>query len=138
MKKGEIIKWLTNKDRMMQGADKWLHQDVDYVKNGQIVLDKLYDAVDAKIPRADRVLRSFKAQAMGVSLISIGLLSWRTPDIAGQAMNSYGQLYAIIGVLWVLLIGYHAATGQASGPPVYGNLAINAVLAGLFFMYSKK
>ncbi|MAR76126.1 MAG: hypothetical protein CMG18_07060 [Candidatus Marinimicrobia bacterium] len=78
------------------------------------------------------------AQAMGVSLISIGLLSWRTPDIAGEAMSSYGQLYAIIGVLWVLLIGYHFATGQASGPPVYGNLAINAVLATLFFMYSKK
>jgi len=75
---------------------------------------------------------------MGVSLISIGLLSWRTPDIAGQAMNSYGQLYAVIGVLWVLLIGYHASTGQASGPPVYGNLAINAALAVLFFMYSKR
>ena len=78
------------------------------------------------------------AQAMGVSLISIGLLSWRTPDIAGGAMSSYGQLYGVIGVLWVLLIGYHAATGQASGPPVYGNLAINAVLAALFFTYSKK
>ena len=78
------------------------------------------------------------AEAMGVSLIAIGLLSWRTPDIAGEAMSSYGQLYGIIGVLWVLLIGYHAATGQASGPPVYGNLGINAVLAGLFFMYSKK
>jgi len=78
------------------------------------------------------------AQAMGVSLIALGLLSWRTPDISGEAMSSYGQLYGIIGVLWVLLIGYHAATGQASGPPVYGNLAINAVLAALFFMYSKK
>ena len=78
------------------------------------------------------------AQAMGVSLIALGLLSWRTPDIAGEAMSSYGQLYGIIGVLWVLIIGYHAATGQASGPPVYGNLAINAVLAALFFMYSKK
>ncbi len=71
------------------------------------------------------------AQAMGVSLISIGLLSWRTPDIAGEAMTSYGQLYAVIGVLWVLLIGYHAATGQASGPPVYGNLVINSALAAL-------
>ena len=59
------------------------------------------------------------SQAMGISLISIGLLSWRTPDIAGDAMSSYGQLYAIIGVLWVLLIGYHFSTGQASGPPVY-------------------
>ena len=78
------------------------------------------------------------AQAMGVSLISIGLLSWRTPDIAGEAMTSYGQLYAVIGVLWVLLIGYHAATGQASGPPVYGNLVINSALAALFFIYSKR
>jgi len=78
------------------------------------------------------------SQAMGISLISIGLLSWRTPDIAGDAMSSYGQLYAIIGVLWVLLIGYHAATGQASGPPVYGNLLINIVLAGSFFVFSKK
>ncbi|MEC7821702.1 MAG: hypothetical protein VX896_04685, partial [Candidatus Neomarinimicrobiota bacterium] len=25
------------------------------------------------------------AQAMGVSLIALGLLSWRTPDIAGEA-----------------------------------------------------
>ena len=78
------------------------------------------------------------AQAMGVSLIAIGLLSWRTPDIAGEAMSSYGQLFGVIGVLWVLLIGYHAATGQASGPPVYGNLFLNAVFAALFFMYSKK
>ena len=78
------------------------------------------------------------AQAMGVSLISIGLLSWRTPDIAGETMSSYGQLYGIIGVLWVLLIGYHAVKGQASGPPVYGNLAVNAILAALFFTYSKK
>ena len=77
-------------------------------------------------------------QAMGTSLIAIGLLSWRTPDIAGESMSSYGQLFGVIGVLWVILIGYHAATGQASGPPVYGNLFLNAVFAILFFMYSKK
>ena len=65
MKRGEKIKWLTDKDALMQGVGKWLHQDVAYVRNGQTVLDKLYDAVDAKIPKADRVLRSFKAQAMG-------------------------------------------------------------------------
>ena len=73
-------------------------------------------------------------QAMGVALISIGLLSWRTPDIAGEAILSYG----VLGILWVLLLGYHASTGQASGPPVYGNLVFNAVFASLFFMYSKK
>ena len=77
-------------------------------------------------------------QAMGVSLISIGLLSWRTPDIAGEAILSYGQLFGVLGILWVLLLGYHASTGQASGPPVYGNLVFNAVFASLFFMYSKK
>ena len=77
-------------------------------------------------------------QAMGVALISIGLLSWRTPDIAGEAMFSYGKLFGVLGILWVLLLGYHASTGQASGPPVYGNLVLNAVFASLFFMYSKK
>ena len=78
------------------------------------------------------------AQAMGVSLIAVAILSWRTPDIAGSAITSYGQLFAIIGLLWVLLLGFHGATGQASGPPLFGNLAINVVLAVLFFIYSKK
>tara|TARA_Y100000590_G_scaffold74114_3_gene81686 strand:+ start:2779 stop:3144 length:366 start_codon:yes stop_codon:yes gene_type:complete len=78
------------------------------------------------------------AQAMGTSLIAIGILAVRTPDIAGEAIYDYGQLFAVISVLWVLLIGYHAATGQASGPPVYGNLLINIVLAGSFFVFSKK
>ena len=78
------------------------------------------------------------AQAMGVSLIAVAILSWRTPDIAGSAVESYGQLFAIIGLLWVLLLGFHGATGQASGPPLFGNLIINVVLAALFFVYSKK
>ena len=78
------------------------------------------------------------AQAMGVSLIAVAILSWRTPDIAGSAVVSYGQLFAIISLLWVLLLGFHGATGQASGPPLYGNLAINVLLAILFFVYSKK
>ena len=51
-------------------------------------------------------------QAMGVSLIAVAILSWRTPDIAGSAIASYGQLFAIIGLLWVLLLGFHGATGS--------------------------
>lgn len=53
-------------------------------------------------------------------------------------MVAYGQIWGIVTTLWVLLIGYHAATGQASGPPVYGNLFSNAALAVLFFMNSKE
>ena len=77
-------------------------------------------------------------QAMGTSLIALGLIAWRTPDIAGDSMAAYGQIWGIVTTLWVLLIGYHAATGQASGPPVYGNLFSNAALAVLFFMNSKE
>ena len=77
-------------------------------------------------------------QAMGTSLIALGLIAWRTPDVAGDSMLAYGQIWGIVTTLWVLLIGYHAATGQASGPPVYGNLFSNAALAVLFFMNSKE
>ena len=77
-------------------------------------------------------------QAMGTSLIALGLIAWRTPDVAGDSMVPYGQIWGIVTTLWVLLIGYHAATGQASGPPVYGNLFSNAALAVLFFMNSKE
>ena len=76
-------------------------------------------------------------EGMGTALIALGLIAWRTPDVAGESIIAYGQIWGIVSTLWVLLIGYHAATGQASGPPIYGNLFINASLAVLFFMNSK-
>jgi len=77
-------------------------------------------------------------QGFGIALLALAILSWRTPDIAGDAAPSYGQLFGIISSINTLHIGYLITTGQASGPPAYGNIVVVAVFAGLFFMYSKK
>ena len=76
-------------------------------------------------------------QAMGISLIAVAILSWRILILQVVQIASYGKLFAIIGLLWVLLLGFHGATGQASGPPLFGNLAINVVLAVLFLIIVK-
>jgi hypothetical protein len=68
----------------------------------------------------------------------LAILSWRTPDIAGDAAASYGQLFGLISSMNVLHIAYLIMTEQASGPPAYGNIVLMTVFAGLFFMYSKK
>ena len=75
-------------------------------------------------------------QGFGVTAIALGLVSWRTADIAGESLSAYGQLFGIVQSLQIVLIVYHFMTGQASGPPVYINLAVGIVLAALFFMKS--
>jgi hypothetical protein len=77
-------------------------------------------------------------QGLGIMTFFVGLLSWRTPDIAGDAINDYGQLFSIGMILLVGMIGYHVLTGLVGGPPAYVNLGANVVLAALFFIYSKK
>ena len=76
-------------------------------------------------------------QAMGVSLIAVAILSWRTPDIAGSAIASYGQLFAIIGLLWVLLLGVSWRYSKHLVLLYLVTLVI-VVFAVLFFNYSKK
>ncbi len=77
-------------------------------------------------------------EVFGVSLIVIGIITWRTPDIAGESLSEFGQLFAITNSLFVLIIGYHILSRQATGAPAYGNIVFTAVLAALFFVYSKK
>ena len=77
-------------------------------------------------------------QFTGVTVLFIALLSWRIPDIAGSATSTLGQLFGIGSVMWFLIIGYHIMTGQAGGAAAYGNLAVEAVLAILFYMQSRK
>jgi hypothetical protein len=55
-------------------------------------------------------------QFMGATFLILALLYWKTPDLAGQGIASFGQLFAIFHGLWVLIIGYHIVSGQASGP----------------------
>ena len=45
-------------------------------------------------------------QFMGVTFLILALLYWRTPDLAGQGIASFGQLFIIFHGLWVLIIGY--------------------------------
>ena len=76
-------------------------------------------------------------QFTGVTVLFLALLQWRIPDIAGDALSSLGQLWAIGNVLWFLIVGYHIMTGQAGGATGYFNLALFAIFAVLFFMKSR-
>tara|TARA_B100001123_G_C15173003_1_gene972193 strand:- start:638 stop:1006 length:369 start_codon:yes stop_codon:yes gene_type:complete len=77
-------------------------------------------------------------QFLGITIIFLAILAWRTPEIAGDAITSYGQLWAIGNVLWFLIVGYHIVTGQAGGMTAYGNAILFVIFAILFFRYSKK
>ena len=77
-------------------------------------------------------------QFTGVTVLFLALLQWRIPDIAGDAFSSLGQLFAIGYAMWFLIIGYHIMTGQAGGATAYVNLVLEAILAILFFMQSRK
>ena len=78
------------------------------------------------------------AQGFAITAIALGLVSWRTVDIAGESLYAYGQLFGIVQSLQILLIVYHLITGQAGGPPVYINLVVGIVLVALFYSYSQK
>ena len=77
-------------------------------------------------------------QFMGVTFLFLALVAWRIPDIAGDAVSSLGQLFAIGFAMWFLIVGYHIMTGAASGATAYVNIALMAILAVLFFMKSRK
>ena len=77
-------------------------------------------------------------QFMGVTFLFLALVEWRIPDIAGDAVSSLGQLFAIGFGMWFLIVGYHIMTGRAGGANAYVNIALIAILAVLFYMQSKK
>ena len=77
-------------------------------------------------------------QFIGVTMLFLALVQWRIPDIAGDALSSLGQLFAIGFGMWFLIVGYHIMTGAASGATAYVNIALMAILAVLFFMQSRK
>ena len=79
-----------------------------------------------------------EGQGFGITGIALGLVSWRTADIAGELLSKYGQLFGVVQLLQIALISYHLMTGQAGGPPVYINLVVGIVLAALFLIQSTK
>ena len=78
------------------------------------------------------------AQGFGVAAIALGLISWRSVDIAGEAINLYGQLFGIVWTLFILLTLYQMMTGLFTGPPAYFNLITSLILASAFYYYSRK
>jgi len=77
-------------------------------------------------------------QGFAITAIALGLVSWRTADIAGDSLPAYGQLFSIVQLLQIALIIYHLITGQAGGPPVYINLVVGLALIALFYLYSQQ
>ena len=77
-------------------------------------------------------------QFTGVTVLFLALVEWRITDIAGDALSSLGQLWAIGNVLWFLIVGYHIMTGKAGGATGFVNAGIFVILAVLFFMQSRK
>ena len=77
-------------------------------------------------------------QFIGVTMLFLALVQWRIPDIAGDALSSLGQLFAIGFGMWFLIVGYHIMTGAASGATAYVNIVLMAIFAAAFFYYSRK
>ena len=77
-------------------------------------------------------------QFVGMTFLFLAILSWRIPDIAGEAIASFGKLFALGEGMWVVIIGYHIISGQASGPTAYVNLIITVILGILFLIASRK
>ena len=77
-------------------------------------------------------------QFLAVTLIILGIIAWRIPDLAGDSINSFGKLFAMTNGLLVLIIGYHIINGQASGPTPYVNIVLITIMAVLFFTQSSK
>ena len=78
------------------------------------------------------------SQAFGVSLLGTAFIAFRVPEIAGDSLPAFGQVFSIISLFFVVLISYHLLSGQVSGPTATVNLLLNIVFSVLFFMSSKK
>ena len=76
-------------------------------------------------------------QFMGMTFLILSIWCWRIPDVAGDAFKAMGMLFAIGGLLWTVIIGFHIMSGAASGPTAYINIILTAIFALGFFYYSR-
>jgi hypothetical protein len=102
---------------------------------GMLLMTSTFIAMANITPTPDLITLG---QFMGVTFLFLALVEWRIPDIAGDALSSLGQLFAIGFGMWFLIVGYHIMTGAASGATGNVNIALMAILAVLFFMKSRK
>ena len=102
---------------------------------GMLLMTSTFIAMANITPTPDLITLG---QFMGVTFLFLALVEWRIPDIAGDAVSSLGQLFAIGFGMWFLIVGYHIMTGAASGATAYVNIALMAIFAAAFFYYSRK
>ena len=78
-------------------------------------------------------------QSLGVAVVGTAIISWVTASIAGDAINTYGRLFAYIHSGFAVLTLYHLTQGYLTNQqPLYINIAISVILAAAFFIYSRK
>ena len=78
-------------------------------------------------------------QSLGVAVVGTALISWVTASIAGNAINTYGRLFAYIHSGFVVLSLYHLMQDYIpNAQPFYINIVISVVLATALFYYSRK
>jgi len=78
-------------------------------------------------------------QSLGVAAVGLAIISWRTASIAGDAINTYGRLFAYIHSGFAVLTLYQMTQDYfPNNQPNYINIAISVILAGAFFYYSRK
>ena len=78
-------------------------------------------------------------QSLGVAAVGLAIISWRTASIAGDAINTYGRLFAYIHSGFAVLTLYQMTQDYfPNNQPNYINIAISVILAAAFFYYSRK
>ena len=78
-------------------------------------------------------------QSLGVAAVGLAVISWRTASIAGDAINTYGRLFAYIHSGFAVLTLYQMMQDYfPNNQPNYINLVISLILAAAFFYYSRK
>ena len=76
-------------------------------------------------------------QFVGMTFLVIAIWSWKIPDVVVDSLNSMGMLFALGGLLWTLIIGYHIIIGAVAGPTAYVNIILTAAFAVGFYFYSR-
>ena len=78
-------------------------------------------------------------QSLGVAVVGTAIISWVTASIAGDAINTYGRLFAYIHSGFAVITLYHLMKGYlVNQQPLYINIVISVILAAAFFNYTRK
>ena len=76
-------------------------------------------------------------QFMGITFLIMAIWSWRIADVVGDSLKPIGMLFAIGGLFWNLIIGYHIVIGVVADPTAYINIILTTVFILGFYFYSK-